>query len=87
MTGGRIKEDINEESFGGADADAEEGVLISDDKAAQIFDILKQANDSKPDKPRKIWNDDEYLLLMWAINQYCTRQNLTPKKMTKDDWV
>lgn len=34
MTGGRIKEDINEESFGGADADAEEGVLISDDKAA-----------------------------------------------------
>jgi hypothetical protein len=61
--------------------------IISDEQAAEFFDALKQQNERDKDKPRKTWSDDEYSLLLWAVDQYCTRQNTKPKMLTKNDWV
>ena len=34
-----------------------------------------------------MWSDDEYRLLLWAVQKYCRGQNRPPKSLTKDDWV
>lgn len=64
-----------------------EDKIISDEQAAEFFDAIKQQHEREKDKPRKSWSDDEYSLLLWAVDQYCRRQNSKPKMLTKSDWV
>lgn len=39
------------------------------------------------DKQKKGWCNDEYDLLIWAINKYCLGRKMKPKDLSKNDWV
>lgn len=55
----------------------------TDEEAGDIFDQLMQLQSKKGYMAKKTWSDEEYRLLLWAIQKYCKGKNKLPKSLSK----
>lgn len=60
---------------------------ISNEEASNIFSKLEHEQGKKTYHAKKNWTDDEFRLLIWAVNKYCDGKKLSPSKLGKNDWI
>lgn len=60
---------------------------ISNEEAANIFSRLEHEQGKKSYQAKKNWTDEEFKLLIWAINKYCNGKKISAAKLNKNDWI
>jgi hypothetical protein len=51
---------------------------INNDQASNIFSKLEHEQGKKTYQAKKNWTEDEFKLLIWAINEYCKGKKIIP---------
>jgi hypothetical protein len=60
---------------------------ISNEEASNIFSKLEHEQGKKTYHAKKNWTDDEFKLLIWAVNKYCKGKKIATSKLGKNDWI
>ena len=80
-------EQIGRSKFGGdGPIGGDKSEQLTDEEASKIFDKLTKLNNRGNYKPKYRWSEDEYQLLIWAINRFCKGKGVQPKDLKKNDW-